>query len=194
MMGAEMTHYDRVKRKRLADLLVDEGLVDKKIVLAALREQYKTKKLLSTILLESEDIDAFDLTRLITEQYQVPFLDIERYSMDQELVREFPAALLHVNRIIPLDRFGNSVAFACQEVPSSDVYAALRDTAGGVFLFAAFSRDIMMRLDENHPWQAPEVVPSSDNSGEPEAAENDSAWHSLFDSANESVMLDIDDS
>jgi len=188
-----MTHYDRVKRKRLADLLVDEGLVNKKVVLAALREQYETKKLLSTILLESEDIDAFDLARLIAEQYQVPFLDIEQYSMDQELMREFPAALLHVNRIIPLDRFGNSVAFACQEVPSPEVHAELRDTAGGVFLFAAFSRDIVTRLEENHPWQAPEVVPSPENADAPEGSENDSAWQSLFDSANDSVMSDMDE-
>ena len=158
MMGAEMTHYERVKRKRLADLLVDEGLVSKKVVLAALREQYETKKLLSTILLESEDVDGFDLARLVTEQYQVPFLDIEQYSLDKDLVQEFAPEVLHMGRIIPLDRFGNSVAFACQEVPSPEVHTALRETAGGVFLFAAYSRDIVLRLDEYHPWQAPETA------------------------------------
>lgn len=188
-----MTHYDRVKRKRLADLLVDEGLVSKKVVLAALREQYETKNLLSTILLDSEDVDVFDLARLVTEQYQVPFLDLEHYSIGKDLVQEFPAELLHMGRVIPLDRFGNSVGFACQEVPSPEVHAALRDIAGGVFIFSAFSRDIVTRLDENHPWQAPEVTAKAGVDADSEGSENDSAWHSLFDSANESVMSDIDE-
>jgi hypothetical protein len=190
-----MTHYDRVKRKRLADLLVDEGLVNKKVVLAALRVQYETKELLSTILLGADDVDAYDLARLITEQYQVPFLDLENYSADKDLIQEFPAELLHVGRVVPLDRFGSSVAFACQEVPSPEVHAALRDIAGGVFVFSAYSRDIVTCLDANHPWRAPESAASaSSDDGDSVAGEgeNDSAWQSLFDSANESVMSDID--
>jgi hypothetical protein len=191
-----MTHYDRVKRKRLADLLVDEGLVNKKVVLAALREQYETKKLLSTILLESEDVEAYDLARLITEQYQIPFIDVEKYSMDKDLVQEFAAEVLHLGRIVPLDRFGGSVSFACQEVPSPEVHAALRDIAGGVFVFSAYSRDIVTCLDANHPWRAPErdaSAGSDDGDSAAGAGENDSAWQSLFDSADDSVMSDIDE-
>jgi len=189
-----MTHYERLKRKRLGDLIVDEGLADKELVISALQEQQQTGRLLSSVLLDSEQIDQYDLARVITEQYQLPFVDLENYSAHKDLIQEFPAELLHRNRILPLERFGKSVCFACQEIPSADTHKKLLEHADAVFLFAAFAREIILKLQENHPWQAPEtplpaatpVTPSGDMS-------EDKGWHNLFDAANESVLSELGD-
>ena len=191
-----MTHYERLKRKRLGDLIVDEGLAEKELVIAALQEQQQTGRLLSSILLDSEMFDQYDLARVITEQYQVPFVDLENYSPHKDLITEFPAELLHRARILPLDRFGKSVAFACQEIPSPEVHKKLKELCGDVFVFAAFARDIILKLQENHPWNAPDVhipahqAPSIAPKG---ALLEDRSWQSLFDSANESVLSELGD-
>jgi len=49
-----MTHYERLKRKRLGDVLVDEGVVERDVVIRALQEQQLSRRLLSAIPLEDE--------------------------------------------------------------------------------------------------------------------------------------------
>ena len=197
MVRESMTHYERLKRKRLADLIADEGLVEKDVVISALHELQQTGRLLSSILLDAEAIDQYDLARLIVEQYQVPFVDLENYSAHKDLIREFPAEVLHRARVVPLDRFGTSVCFACQEVPSPDSYKRLRETVGGVFVYAAYARDIVLLLAEHHPWEEPEADPvhaaGTGGSGAAKDMGEDKSWHSLFDSADESVMSDVGD-
>ena len=58
-----MTNYDRLKRKTLGDILVDEELASEETVIQALQEQQRTGALLSSILLESREIDEFQLSR-----------------------------------------------------------------------------------------------------------------------------------
>jgi len=191
-----MTQYHRLKRKRLSDLLVDEGLVDKGVVLAALHEQQESGEMLSTILLESQEIDAFDLSRLLVEQYQVPFVELGQYTANKDLIKEFPAQLLHHSRIVPLERFGGHVAFACQEVPSADAHTSLKDLVdGSVLVFAALARDIEEKLREFAPYEQTEKIASIERVKpvmDPEQAAQDKEWQSLFDNADDSVMSEMD--
>jgi len=83
-----MTHYDRLKRKRLGDVLVDEGLATEEIVIAALQEQQRTGALLSEILLKQRQVGEHDLARAIVDHYQVPYIDIKNYTMHKDLVKE----------------------------------------------------------------------------------------------------------
>ena len=194
MVRESMTHYERLKRKRLSDLIVDEGLAEKDLVISALHEQQQTGRLLSSILLDIEAVDQYDLARVITEQYQVPFVDLENYSTHKDLIREFPAEVLHQARILPLERFGKFVCFACQEIPSPETYKKLREIVAGVFVFSGFARDIVLQLQEHHPWAEPEqdavvnlktpVTPDGDLA-------EDSSWQNLFDAANDSVLSEI---
>jgi len=196
MVRGSMTHYERLKRKRLGDLIVDEGLAEKDLVISALHEQQQTGKLLSSILLDCEQIDQYDLARVITEQYQVPFVDLENYSVHKDLIKEFPAEVLHRARVLPMERFGKFVCFACQEIPSPETHKKLREQTGGVFVFAAFARDIVLKLQENHPWEAPETDEPFAGAVQAKAEGDlkaDQSWQSLFDAANESVLSELGD-
>lgn len=191
-----MTQYHRLKRKRLSDLIVDEGLADKDVVLAALHDQQNTGEMLSTILLESQEIDAFDLARVLVEQYQLPFIELGQYSANKDLIQEFPAELLHAARIVPIERFGGHVGFACQEVPSPETHASLKDLVdGSILIFAALARDIEEKLRELAPYERVETVAPIERVApvmDPEQAAQDKDWQSLFDTADESVMSEMD--
>ena len=80
MVHRPMTHYDRLKRKRLGDVLVDEGLATEETVISALQEQQRSGRLLSDILLDLRQVGEHDLARAIVEHYQVPYIDLKNYT------------------------------------------------------------------------------------------------------------------
>ena len=49
-----MTHYDKLRRKKLGDLLVDEEVATKEAVITALREHHQTGTPLSEILIQAD--------------------------------------------------------------------------------------------------------------------------------------------
>ncbi|MGQ0613601.1 MAG: hypothetical protein ACT4PV_07695 [Planctomycetaceae bacterium] len=176
-----------MKRTRLGDMLVDEGMVPKEGIIEALREQQRTHRTLSDILIESQQVAEVDIARILVQEQQLPFLDLSGYTLHKELVSQFPADLLHRAGVLPLDKFGEQVAFACQEVPTGQVAEELRAHApGGFFVFIALATEIRRLLGEHAPMSS-DGTPWADSQN-PSA---DGKWKNLFDSANDAVMADI---
>jgi type IV pilus assembly protein PilB len=208
-----MTHYDRLKRKRLGDVLVDEGLATEEIVIAALQEQQRSGALLSEILLQQRQVTEHDLARAIVEHYQVPYIDLRNYTIHKDLVKELPAPLLNRARIVPLDRYAKQMCFACQEIPAKETVDELRKIApGGVYFYVASSVDIRKVLEDYAPLEkAAAPAKASAGSKAPagakapakaaaakapvgatgDSADENNAWKDLFDAANDSILSEI---
>lgn len=199
MWPSSMTQYHRLKRKRLSDLLVDEGLTSKEVVIAGLHEQKSRGGLLSSILLNDNALDAYDLARVIVEQFQVPFVDLERYTLHKDTIELFPAELLHRARIVPLEKFGKHFSFACQEIPSRELHDEIKEIVeGSVLVFASFARDIESALREHAPYESPvpeavDVESIGSTVAEPVAESEDHEWQALFDTANEAIVGQINE-
>jgi len=199
-----MTQCHRLKRKRLSDLLVDEGLATKEVVIAGLHAQKDSGVILSSVLLAENDIDAFDLARVLVEHFQVPFVDLERYALHKDVIKLFPAELLHRARMVPLEKFGKHYSFACQEIPSREIHEEIKKIVdGSVLVFAAFSRDIDTVLREFAPYETPkpegdtaevELADEIPSQGNTDDANEDQEWQALFDTANESIVSKLDES
>jgi len=197
-----MTHYDRLKRKRLGDVLVDEGLASEETVIAALHEQQRSGRLLSDILLEQDRLTEEDLALAIVEHYQVPYVDLRNYAAHKDLIQSFPAPLLHRGRVVPLDRYGKQACFACQEIPAKDVVDELkRHAPGGLYFYVAMALDVRRMLTDYAPLSeeaAPVEAGAASQKPRQSAKvattpDEDGAWKDLFDAANESILSDIKD-
>jgi type IV pilus assembly protein PilB len=191
-----MTHYDRLKRKRLGDVLVDEGLATEEEVIAGLQEQQQAGKLLSDILFEGRKVSEYDIARAIVEHCQAPFIDLRSYTLHKDLIKTMPAQLLHSAGVVPMERFGDQIAFACQEIPSDETANRLKEhSPGGIYIFIASSVDIRAALHNNAPLTAEGdedtlEAPAAAQPATP-ADEEDQAWKELFDAANESILTDL---
>lgn len=192
--------FERLKRKRLGDILVDEGVVGKEHVIAALQEQQRTKRLVSDILIEAGHVAEFDLAKALVEEQQLPFVDLTTYTIHKELVAEFPAELLHGAALVPLDRFGKQVAFACQEVPAGEVGERLRELVPeGCYFFVALASEIRRVLKNFAPLASsapaevarPATAVAAPQSAADEEVNEDSAWKELFDAANDAVLAEL---
>jgi hypothetical protein len=212
-----MTNYDRMKRKRLGDILVDDGLATEEIVIAGLQEQQRSGRLLSEILLEQRQVNEHDLARSIVEHYQVPYVELKNYTIHKDLIQTVPAALLNRARVVPLDKYGKQICFACQEIPPKEMVDELRRHAtGGVFFFIASAMEIKRALEDyasvgKAAAAAPAAPGKQAAAGKPAAAgkqaaaskqpaakqpvpadaDENTAWKDLFDAANESILSDI---
>jgi len=198
-----MTHYDRLKRKRLGDVLVDEGIATEEMVIAALQEQQRTGALLSDILLQQRQVGEHDLARAIVDHYQVPYIDLKNYTIHKDIVKEFSPALLNRARVVPLDRYAKQMCFACQEIPTKEVVDELRKIApGGIYFYVASAVDIAKVLEDQAPVGKAAPAPTGKQTAAkgapaPKAASaaaisaEDSAWKDLFDAANESILTEI---
>jgi type IV pilus assembly protein PilB len=191
-----MTHYDRLKRKRLGDVLVDEGLATEEEVIAALQQQQQTGTLLSDILFEGRTVSEYDIARAIVEHCQAPFIDLRSYTLHKDLIKTMPVRLLHSAGVVPMERFGDQIAFACQEIPSDEVANRLKEhSPGGIYIFIASSVDIRAALHNHAPLSAegdeePVAAPVAGQAST-QAQEEDQAWKELFDTANESILTDL---
>ncbi|MHC4547950.1 MAG: GspE/PulE/PilB domain-containing protein [Planctomycetota bacterium] len=191
-----MTHFDRLKRKRLGDILVDEGIATEEEVIAALQEQQQTGRLLTDILFDGRQVSEYQIARAVVEQYQTPFIDLRSYTLHKDLVTSYPAKLLHRAAVIPLERFGKQVCFACQEIPSDDIADKLKESSpGGIYIYVASAVDIRHSL-ANYAPLAEEEAEEADARERPVATavpNEDQAWKELFDAANESILTDLSD-
>jgi len=197
-----MTNYDRMKRKRLGDILVDDGLATEETVIAALQEQQRTGRLLSDVLLDQRQIGEHDLARAIVEHYQVPYIELKTYTLHKDLIKEIPAALLNRARVVPLDKYGKQICFACQEIPPKEIVDELRrHSPGGVYFFVSSAVEIRKVLEDHAPLgnkpaaapgsPAPASAPSKKQAAAAEQSDENAAWKDLFDAANESILTEI---
>ena len=195
-----MTHYDRLKRKRLGDLLIDEEVASKEAVITALHEHQQSGTPISEILIQGGELREHDLARVVVEQYQLPFIDLVSYTLHRELIGEYPARLLHQACMVPLDRFADVVCFAVQEFPAEDMLAELRKHgAQTIFVYTAMAAEIRQVLHEHASLSSGQFdsgVTIAQQAGAPIGVGlgEDGAWKELFDAANESVVSDLDES
>ena len=96
-----MARIHRMTKKRLGELLVDEGLITEQQVQEVLAEQKKTKGLFGEILVSKAYVTESDIARAIARQFSIPFISARGYDIPQEVVNLFPSDMLEKYRYSP---------------------------------------------------------------------------------------------
>lgn len=80
----------RGKKTYIAELLIANGLVTQEQIDKALLQQKKTDKKLGQILVEMGFIDETKLLQCLSDQLQIPYIDLRNYQYDIKLVKLLP--------------------------------------------------------------------------------------------------------
>jgi hypothetical protein len=217
-----MKHLEKLTRKRLGDILADEGLLTKEQLAGAEREHGKTGDPLGAILVEANHITDWDLAKIVATQYQLPFVEIHSIGISPEVEDLFSLEEQVKYRFVPLDRMGEVLTLAVVDMPDMDFLRSIQERTGLTpFLYVALLSDIRKRLTESgalfedvldavaqggvtppEAKKAPVAEAAEPVDGEPLAEEDVGSiigealsggeWENLFDSANESVLKEID--
>ncbi len=78
------------KRVRIGDLLVEHKMISDAQLQAALAEQKKSGRKLGRVLIESGFVDEDKLLVLLSEQLDIPYVDLSRFELDPELTGRLP--------------------------------------------------------------------------------------------------------
>jgi len=78
------------KRVRIGDLLVEQKIISEAQLQAALAEQKKSGRKLGRVLIENGFIEEETLLQLLSEQLDIPFIDLSRFELDPQLVSRLP--------------------------------------------------------------------------------------------------------
>ncbi len=87
---------------RIGELLIKHGIIMQKQLDEALKLQKKKKKRLGEILIELGYLNSENLLWMLSEQADIPFVEVRPQMLDSQLINKFPEDVLYNNLILPL--------------------------------------------------------------------------------------------
>lgn len=102
----------RVISKQLGELLIERGIITSKQVTRALELQKERGGLLGQIIVELGYATEEQIAQALTTQYGFPYLPLNNYEIDDEVIRLIPENVARQYCLIPLDRIGTAITIA----------------------------------------------------------------------------------
>ena len=137
----------RMTKKRLGELLVDEGLITEEQVQEVLAEQKKTRGLFGEILVSKAYVTESDIARTIARQFSIPFISAQGYDIPHEVVELFTFDMMEKYQFVPIDRFGDVLTVVIAGVMDSRILEEIEKTSGcTVQVYAGTASDVTETL------------------------------------------------
>ena len=90
------------KRVRIGDLLVEQKIISQNQLQEALAAQKKSGRKLGRVLVENGYVDEDRLLVLLSEQLDIPYVDLSRFELDPEIITRLPETLARRYRALVL--------------------------------------------------------------------------------------------
>ncbi len=144
-----MVRITRMTKKRIGDLLRDEGLVNEAQIDEALSEQRKSGELLGEVLVRLGYVAESDIAQTIVTQFGLPYLAVKQYYLSDEVIKLFPERLMRQHQFIPLDKIGNVITIAVGGLLNFDILSELENmSAAKIQVFVSTWSEIKAAIDE----------------------------------------------
>lgn len=107
-----MAFVRRVISKQLGELLVERNIITAKQRSHALEVQKQKGGLLGQVIVELGYATEEQIAQALTAQYGFPYLPLDNYEIDSEIIKLVPENVAKQYCLIPLDKIGTSVTIA----------------------------------------------------------------------------------
>ena len=102
----------RVITKRIGEVLLERGLINRKALDKALAHQKEHGGLMGQILIQLGFVTEDEVALALTAQYGFPYLPLANYEIDPELTGLISEQIARQYCLIPIDRIGNALTLA----------------------------------------------------------------------------------
>ncbi|MEK7868109.1 MAG: hypothetical protein AAB157_01900 [Candidatus Omnitrophota bacterium] len=103
---------NRINLKQLGELLVDLSLITRDQLKHALEVQKDKGGLIGQVLVDLGYVSEEAIAQAITAQYGFPYLPLENYEIDSEIVKIVPKNVAIQYCLIPVDKIGSNLTIA----------------------------------------------------------------------------------
>jgi len=102
----------KVIKKKLGGLLIERGVINKEQLHHALEVQREKGGLVGQILVALGYATEEAIAQALTAQYGFPYLPLENYEIDPEVIRIVPRNVASQFCLIPIDKIGSNLTIA----------------------------------------------------------------------------------
>jgi type IV pilus assembly protein PilB len=106
-MATQITTTDR-----LGNILLREGMITQDQLAGALQDARSNSTRLGYSLIKLGFIHEEELTRMLSRQYRVPAVDINKVTVDPRILKLLPGDIAHRHLVLPLRRVGRTLTVA----------------------------------------------------------------------------------
>ncbi|MFM2092546.1 MAG: Type secretion system protein [Planctomycetota bacterium] len=125
-----MVALNRLTRKKLGEILVEQNLLTEQQVQDALRIQHQTGMMLGETLVASKLITEEKLVAALAQQFGVPYIKPTAYKIPGELLDIFDAQTMRRFQFVPIDSIGSVLVIAISGVLSEEVLKEIENQTG----------------------------------------------------------------
>lgn len=102
----------RIPSKKLGELLVERGVITGEQLEHALKVQQEKGGLIGQVIVSLGYATEETIAQAITAQYGFPYLPLNNYEIDTEIVKLVPKNVASQFCLIPVDKIGNNLTIA----------------------------------------------------------------------------------
>jgi len=168
----------RRTRLPLGEALVERGLLSDEDLSRALSHQARTGRRLGQILVATGMVRRHDLYRVLSEQWGLPFADLTKDPIDDELIKRLEPARLVASGMFPTSLTDGVLTVAIVNPPSHETASQARDLAG-------VGNDVAVTLMATTEWDLDWAV----REHFAEQLESEAKWHLARTNAGASAHI-----
>ncbi len=140
---------NRINLKQLGELLVDLNLITRDQLNHALETQKDKGGLIGQVLVDLGYVSEEAIAQAITAQYGFPYLPLDNYEIDSEIVKIVPKNVAIQYCLIPLDKIGSNLTIAMANPLNSQAVEDIVLLSGlYVQLFVSTAADIKKAIEK----------------------------------------------
>jgi type IV pilus assembly protein PilB len=133
----------------IGEMLIKSGIIDETQLTEALERQKKENKRLGEILTDLGYISGKELIWFLSEQADMPFIELTPNMLDHALINRFPEKMLRENNVLPLYETDDRIYFALGDPTNTGVTQTLKAyTAKEIVVSGAEATAITQILDK----------------------------------------------
>ncbi|MAD32290.1 MAG: hypothetical protein CMJ88_00835 [Planctomycetes bacterium] len=186
---------EKITSVRLAEILTERGVVSSEVITDALYAQDKDREPFAQVLINGGHITEWDLAKIVTENFNLPFLMAANHQISEEAKLRLPKELLFEHTIVPLDTFGDIVTIVMPVMLSFDDIAQIQkehncDLFPYVGLVSENRKLLSQLFDDYSKWLECDAKRREQPDGQASLSggKADSDWMSIFDAGEEAIQ------
>jgi type IV pilus assembly protein PilB len=121
---------NRLTRKKLGEILVEQGLLSEEQVQDTLRLQHQLGLLFGETLVQQKLVSEEKLVSVLVAQFGIPYILPTTYNVPKELLEIFDPQMMRRFQFVPIDSIGSVLVVAIAGLLSEDLLREIEGQTG----------------------------------------------------------------
>ena len=140
-----MPNITKITKKKLGEILVNEGLITNEQIQEGLSEQQKSGGLLGENLIKLGYVTELDIAAAMSTQFNLPYIDATRYTISKEAFSLVPIDFM--KQFIILDKIGTVLIIAISSPLNEKIFDEIeKKTSCQIFAFVSTGSQIKQAM------------------------------------------------